>query len=765
MRASAIAILAVGSVAGCGKGDPCSGAAGTCVALTVQSSTVSVVDSLQIGASGAITATHESAGFRSSLPVRVALKFPPSASGALHLDVNGLLSGALVGTGATDTTLIPGQHTNASVTLDATSGGTGFDLSTTTDMAGTSSLDMPGAADMRTAPCDPKGVTGPQCVWRWQTPLPQGEDLVGIVAFSDIDTFAMSNQGLILHRDATGWTSLRTRPVVANSSITSISLFGSGNQLFVSGAVAGAAAVFHSADKGVTWSSETLPAGVGTTFLSGAAGNAGLMAVIPNGSSPILVRDAAGTWTGHVAGTGTYYAAAIDNSGNAVAVGGVVPNGAVAYTTNGGSAWTQVATPPSVTLRGACTGGTSFWAVGDGGIFHATVTAGLSTWTQQSSAATSSAKLTGCVATDDQHAWAFGQSGVVFYTTDGVTWMGVPSPPATTLNLLAGAHSATALTLVGQQGTIFRSTNGTSFSSELTGVAAPLSSVYGFAPSTVYAVGANGNVEYTVNGGGTWTQLAAPGSTGTSSSLNMVWGASASDLYAVGNAGTIIHSTNGTSFTKYTGVSVSTTATLLDVWGSTVGVYAAGSDGSGTSQKRVLYRSTDRGTSWTPLAVGGFTDVMGSGFSANTVFAIGSDVWVAGEDGSIYHALDGATFTKQTSGVTASISRIRGVSGDLFALFNTVGQYIRSSDGGAHWSAPITPFTDGELSMFVLPSESAIYVMGGFGGPEISVDKGQTWKALDTGIMAPFTMQGTFAFADYDVFVVAATGGIIHYGN
>jgi photosystem II stability/assembly factor-like uncharacterized protein len=413
-------------------------------------------------------------------------------------------------------------------------------------------------------------------------------------------------------------------------------------------------------------------------------------------------------------------------------------------------------------------GANSNWAVGTGVIVHSSGNQP-STWAQQGSAVTSGVTLRGCVATDAMHAWAFGANGAVLATSDGgTTWAGVTTPPSTTETLPFGAHSSgAALTLVGTNGVIFRSTNGgSSFTAERTGPQDALTAIHGPTAGTVFAVGNAGSIYTTTNGGSQWTKLAAPADTGTTAPLLAVWAASPTDVYAVGGTGTIVHSSNGTTFTKYTGAGAPTATThLQDVWGSaTLGVFAIGGDGSGATATRVVLRSTDHGATWTPLTIAGFNDAAshGTGYS---VFALGSDVWVAGDAGLVYHSTDGTNFTAQTTGTNALITQLRGVSGHLVALLATdPGTYLSSSNNGATWVAPTQPsFNDNATDIAFVPDESSLYVFGAFNPPALSIDKGGTWTPLVTA-MAGNVMRAAWAFAANDVYVIGDTG-IIHYGN
>jgi len=776
MRVAACLGLAV-VLAGCGDAvtDACRNVTGTCVSLTVQSTVVTSVDALHIVASGAATGDHSSSGGLANLPILVALELPATTSGTLDLFVEGQRSGTVVGSCATSVAVSPGQHASAVCTL---LGPESNDLSTGGD-GGDGGGD---GGDGGVVACDPKGVAGPACVWRWQTPLPQGDDVVSVVAFTDSDTLALTTDGTILHRDASSWTTLPAKPTssMLNGVATMFSFGGNSMDLFVGGTgytTTTIPLVFHSPDRGLTWMQETLPAG--SMGFVGAGATTGGAAILPSNSSngAIWVRNASsGTWAiKTVAGNASYLATAMTFS-DAVVVGAISgTTSAIAYSTDDGGTWTAVPTanitPSTEMLYGVCLGEgatKSWWAVGGSVILHGSGNAP-ATWSQQGSGATAGAFLRGCVATDATHAWAYGTNGSVFVTTDGTNWSGVTTPPATTAALLSGSHSSgSALTLVGEKGVLFRSTNGgSSFTAERSGPQDPLSTAFGPAPGVVYAVGPNGAIYHTADDGMTWEKLAAPAATGTTASLFGVWGASATDVYAVGASGTLVHSTNGTTFTKYAGANSPPSTTVFhEVWGSSSAVYAVGSDGAYPNLTHVVYRTVDHGVTWAPLSITGFTGGTPSGTSvANTVFAIGSDVWIGAEGGKIYYSSDGTTFNAENTGTNAAVIQIRGVAGHVLASLGTdPGIYIATTNKGVTWTAPTNPvWGGGGQQMVFVPDESAIYVFGSFLPPAASYDKTATWVPLYTA-MSPSFMRGGFAFANNDIFVVGDTG-IVHYGN
>jgi hypothetical protein len=805
MRAAILAGLVV--AAGCHQSDPCAGVSGICVALTVQSSSVSAVDSLRIVASGAVSGDHTSTSARTNLPVAIALKLPATTRGVAHFAVTGSLGGSVVGTGVADATVAPGQHVAATCTLVET-GAHGGDLAGVVylggadlggaDLAGTGSGDMAGdLGAVPPKPCDPAGVTGPQCVWRWQTPLPQGDSLLGVVALSDASTFSINTSGQLMHRDASSW-SLTGQLTSGTSRVTlAKTLFSDQNQdIYVGGTITTGASsvpgIMHSNDGGSTWTVESLPTpsvSIGGLGL-GAAGLAS--AILPAQSSgtqtPVfyLRNGSNNTWSQNTtAATNGYWNAATIGSA-AVLVGSplVSPTApAIAYSNNGGfTTWSAAGTISGVanttSYTAVCSGTTagqmtSYWAIGSPNIIVHSSGVTLSTWTQQGAAATGGLNLYGCVAADSTHAWAFGLNGAVVATTDGSTWGGVTS--GSTQELMFGTHSpsGTALTIVGNGGAILRSTNGTSFNNEQTGYNGLVTTAFGVASKTVFAVGQNDTILRTVDDGANWTQLTVANTGAPASTYYTgVWGFAANDVYAVGSSGNggspaatvLVHSSDGMTFQKFTGASVPANIAFNDVYGSALGVFAVGQDVSVSPAHRAIFRSPDHGASWSAVTITGFTGVSGT---INTVFATDTDVWIGG-DANIFHSTNGTGFTSQTLPAAAlSIVAIRGTSNgnDLWAVEQSMsGDYLRSNNGGA-WTAATGTWTDIPIHVVVQPDDSAIYVLAADTfQAQVSINKGASWMSLDTRTASELSLNGGFAFAPNDLFLVGATG-IIHYGN
>lgn len=151
----------------------------------------------------------------------------------------------------------------------------------------------------------------------------------------------------------------------------------------------------------------------------------------------------------------------------------------------------------------------------------------------------------------------------------------------------------------------------------------PLTAIWGTDKGNVYAIGLNGVIIHTKDGGANWVLL----DSGTTVTLNGIWGSGPNDVYVVGDYGVILHSSDGVHWVKQTS---NTYQALYGIWGSGPNaVYAAGDFG------RIL-RSTDGGASWTPSRLGTADEQM------RCVWGSGpSDVYVTCSSGILLRSTDG----------------------------------------------------------------------------------------------------------------------------
>lgn len=154
--------------AGCAN-DPCAGIDGACVSLTVDGS--GQIDGLVINVSGAASGTRVLPPMArvAPLPVAVALQLKNATSGTLHIAVEGVYFGAIVGAGTTDVDVAP--RVAATVVLDPSfDAGLLFkpDLAVPPDLTFPSDLACPSGAPRCNGVCCDQGATcsGNKCVYQ-----------------------------------------------------------------------------------------------------------------------------------------------------------------------------------------------------------------------------------------------------------------------------------------------------------------------------------------------------------------------------------------------------------------------------------------------------------------------------------------------------------------------------------------------------------------------------------------------------------------------
>lgn len=117
-------LVAAALVAGCGGADdPCADVAGACVAIRVESATVAAIDQLELdvlhGDRHAYATTAPAAGGAVDLPLTTAITV--AIDGAAAIDVGvvaaGKLGAQVLGTGAAQVALAPGQHASLTIEL------------------------------------------------------------------------------------------------------------------------------------------------------------------------------------------------------------------------------------------------------------------------------------------------------------------------------------------------------------------------------------------------------------------------------------------------------------------------------------------------------------------------------------------------------------------------------------------------------------------------------------------------------------------------
>ena len=239
-------------------------------------------------------------------------------------------------------------------------------------------------------------------------------------------------------------------------------------------------------------------------------------------------------------------------------------------------------------------------------------------------------------------------------------------------------------------------------------------------PSVGYAVGQNGTIIKTIDGGINWIAQ----SSGLNAELFDVCFVSTDTGFIVGRNGTILKTTDGGML--WNSVSTGTSPDFTSV-------FSIGSDLYITGYSGTVLKSSDNGVTWVTLITGSSEYLYDIYFSdSNTGYAVGYE-------GTIIKTTDGGlSWTAQTSGYTEHLVSVyfsdnnNGyiTGGDLVAGTNS-GVILKTTDGGQNWT--LQSVADNYLTKIHFLNATTGYVFGGNSQANTStilktIDAGATWQ-------------------------------------
>lgn len=405
----------------------------------------------------------------------------------------------------------------------------------------------------------------------------------------------------------------------------------------------------------------------------------------------------------------------------------------------------------------------------------------------------------------------------VFISNDGINWsLPVILPSSTTFTDIT--YGGGLFVVVGYQGKVVTSPDGTSWTLETSGTTKTLWQVtYGAGPGVYVIVGASGTVLTSPNGHA-WTVQASgisqtlmtvgyggngfvTSGSNSSSDAGHIWtspdGAGWTErtspayewffdtLYAGSNyflvGGKIISSTNATDWSIVHG------ATGWDIWGVAYGngVYAAGtmtgeiiisSDGIRWTQPTYLFDvTTIVDMAYCPTNqrfVGAvsdgtllYSDDSGATWSTHAfsspvnlsgLYYVHDRFIGAGSNGTLITSTDGIAWSSTTTPSTQGL-RGAGYGNNTFVIVGSGGEVVTSQDDGASWNVQTSVTTDGLNS--VAYGNGTFVAAGGYSGDVITSADGINWT-LQAGILP---IQSCYSIAFYDdVFLAVGSSGRVY---
>ncbi|MBI1807326.1 MAG: T9SS type A sorting domain-containing protein [Ignavibacteria bacterium] len=570
--------------------------------------------------------------------------------------------------------------------------------------------------------------------WNWQSPVPQGNTLLGTQFLNDSLGWAVGEYGTIIHTTNGGvsWYEQefgRTDNILALSMVsvtegwavgdngTILHTIDSGDDWLEqnSGITSGLNAVtfldslngwatgdneviLHTSDGGIAWTLQhkvMMPSSINAIdFLSltegWAAGSSG---------KTFHTIDGGATWSLRVIGaqTTSYLGITFADPSLGFAVG---TNGKIIRTEDGGLIWSDVSPPDSVNFNEVIMQNTFVgWIVGDGGRMLRTINGGQS-WS--STIIADGYNLDGLTRASGK-LWAVGEFGrIIESTNSGIAWTTLDAGSRLSVNWI-DFPSSTVGVAVGQTGLLARTTDaGTTWS--LSTSPSPSISCYGvkFIDDVHgWAVGDNGAILRTTDGIN-WSTQSSP----TTSSLFGISFAGASDGWIVGGefntfTGSILHSSDGGGSWSIQNGSIPKILFGVSFPTTTIG-WAVGDGGT-------ILKTTDGGSSWNSQQ---------SGISSALFWCSFVDVntgWAVGDSGRILHTVNGGiSWQTQTSNSTTALYSIVHSGASKAFIVGELGTILHTSDGGVHWESQYSR-TQQSLFGAAYVSPSNIIACGDYG--------------------------------------------------
>jgi photosystem II stability/assembly factor-like uncharacterized protein len=227
-----------------------------------------------------------------------------------------------------------------------------------------------------------------------------------------------------------------------------------------------------------------------------------------------------------------------------------------------------------------------------------------------------------------------------------------------------------------------------------------------------YAVGTNGVIRTTANGGASWSSLTS----GTSRFLRDVYFSDATHGVIVGESGLILRTTDGVTWNPQTS---GTVEHLVHVH------FLDNNIGIATGEAGVILRTIDGGISWTPQTSGSGVELPGAyQIDASTAIAVGFS-------GTILRTINGGSSWSSVAspGFTSDLRSVHffGATGVAVSIG---GRILRSSNSGQSWNE-VSSGTANDLYAVKFADANSVYAAG-TATVRVSKDGGNTWTASTT---------------------------------
>lgn len=554
--------------------------------------------------------------------------------------------------------------------------------------------------------------------WMWQHPLPQGNSLWKTAFYNEAYGYAVGDYGTIMF-SVDGGISWELQYEAITDNFRDIHVL-TPTTAWIAG---DNGMILHTTNGGMQWTEQ-----VSSTS---------------NGLNGIVFVDALNGWScgdqrtirRTTNGGGTWYQQTLPTGGGSSSVNDIFfvsltegwavgTGGIIWHTTDGGAIWTVQftagATGQQVKFITASTG----FVVGVSGSIHRTTNAGAS-WTQIPSG--TSAGLSDIAFLNSTEFWIAADNGLLLRSTNaGTNW--TTNQLQTYASLHGLAKSGESLVVVGEFGALGRKTNTQPWALTSRGENLAANWITFSDANNGFAVGQDGLIMHTVNGGETWSGLQ------NGLTLDSFYGAEmigTNKLWVVGDLGVLLHTSNaGASWVQQSTFTFNTLFSISFV-NENAG-WAVGDFGT-------FIRTANGGITWTAVSTG-LSDVL-----FGVKFKDTNNGWMVGENGLIRRTVNGGTsWTPQTSNTTAALFYVDFTDLNNGFCAGSNGTILKTTNGGAVWT-PLITGTQRNIYLVSGVSMNSVWAIGDSGLVLHSTNGGLTWPA-------------EFPKTEYDIFGLMVLG-------
>lgn len=269
-----------------------------------------------------------------------------------------------------------------------------------------------------------------------------------------------------------------------------------------------------------------------------------------------------------------------------------------------------------------------------------------------------------------------------------------------------------------------------------------LTSVWFSSASQGIAVGNNGSIMKTSDGGSTWSRLApAPNTAFSGSKLQ----------FRSATTGWLLSSNEGRIYKTQDGGATWSAPLTISLYGVTDYHFIDDTQGWAIAPGGSVYRSTDGGQSWSAQSA--------ISFSATAMRFVDTQRGLAvGPYGVIALTQDGGlSWRARASGVSAGLNKVVWADASTAWAVGDSGTVIKSSDAGLSWAAVPVPTTNSLLDIQFIDANHG-WIVGGNGTVITTADGGKNWRLQVTNTSRAFY---SVFFTDAQTGWLVGTGGTI----